>query len=163
MNTRGKKIGENMYFLKKAMALATIFLTLACATAPTVQQPDVNAWAGVSVEALDTHGFFMTVPMFRTKTDNGTEIRNYAYGYDFQECFSEAGAKNIGDFVKEDAFIKCSSSRIVCNNIFYIKEGTVLEYAPTGRCDKDKKVQPNAKTVDSKARAGRTQTFSLSP
>ncbi|MEX0829133.1 MAG: hypothetical protein WD032_02720 [Nitrospirales bacterium] len=151
MNTRGKKIGENIGFLKQAMALATIFLALGCATTPTVRQADLNAWAGVSVEALDTHGFFMTVPMFRTTTDNGTEIRNYAYGYDFQECFSKAGANTIGDFVKEDAFITCSSSSIVCNNIFYLKEGTVLEYAPTGRCDTDKKVQPHTSIVESES------------
>jgi hypothetical protein len=151
MNTRDKNTGVNICFLHMAMGLATIFLALGCATAPTVRQPDLNAWAGVSVETLGTHAFFMTVPMFRTITDSGTEIRNYAYGYDFQECFSKAGANKIGDFVEEDAFITCSSSRIVCNNIFYIKEGTVLEYAPTGRCDTDKKVQPHASNVESES------------
>jgi hypothetical protein len=147
MNIRGKEIGENIFSLKQAMALATVFFVLGCTTAPTVQEHDLNAWVGVSVEALDKHAFFMTVPMFRTKTENGTEIRNYAYAYDFQECFSKAGASNIGDFVNEDAFIACSSSRIMCNNMFYIKQGKVLEYSPTGRCDTDEKLYPNAQSV----------------
>ena len=83
--------------------------------------------------------------MFRTKTDNGTEIRNYAYGYNFGECFGNAGANKVGDFVNGNAFTTCSSSRIVCNNIFYLKEGKVVEYAPTGRCYTDAKVQPEAR------------------
>lgn len=151
MNARGNKTGVNKCFLQLAVAMAIVSLIAACAAKPTVRQHNLNAWVGVSVEALDTHVFFMTVPMFRTKTGSGTEIRNYAYGYDFQECFSKAGASNVGDFVNEDAFIACSSSRIVCNNIFYIKEGTVLEYAPTGRCDTNEKLHPNAPSVGFKS------------
>ena len=30
----------------------------------------------------------------------------------------------------------------MCNNIFYIKEGVIIEYAPTGRCYTDETVQP---------------------
>jgi len=131
--------------LQILLVLALIFLTPVCSTRPTVQQQDLDSWTNVSVEVLDSHTFFKTAPMFRTKTASGTEIRNYAYGYDFQECFSKAGADNNGDFVDEDAFIGCSSSRIMCNNMFYIKEGTVLEYAPTGRCHTNEKLQPNAR------------------
>lgn len=141
----------NGRFLQLAIALAIISLISACTVATTIRQQDLDTWAGVSVEALDTHAFFMTVPMFRTKTDSGTEIRNYAYGYDFQECFSKAGASNIGDFINEDAFITCSSSRIMCNNIFYIKQGKVLEYAPTGRCDTNEKLYPNTQSLGFKS------------
>jgi len=130
--------------LQLIIALAFISLITACTSKPLAQQHALDTWAGVSVETLDTHAFFMTVPMFRTKTGSGTEIRNYAYGYDFQACANKAGASNIGDFLSEEAFIACSSSRIVCNNLFYIKEGLVLEYAPTGRCDTDERIQPHA-------------------
>ena len=139
----------NGHSLQVIIALALIFLTTACTAGPIVQQEDLDSWTKVPVESLDTHTFFKTVPMFRTKTGSGTEIRNYAYGYDFQACASKAGASNIGDFISEDAFIACSSSRIVCNNMFYIKERTVLEYAPTGLCDTDEKIRPQAPLVGS--------------
>jgi len=144
MNGRAPKAGLNIRFLQLTIAMTIASLLVACATEPSVRQQDLDAWVGVSIEALDTHAFFKTVPMFRTNTDNGTEIRNYAFGYDFQECFGKTGASKVGDFANGNAFIICSSSRIVCNNMFYIKEEKVLEYAPTGRCDTDEKVQPEA-------------------
>lgn len=139
-----KKIDVRKVFIGLMMAMTFTCLITACTTKSTVQQQNLDSWTNVPVEVLDSHVFFKTVPMFRTKTDSGTEIRNYAYGFDFQECASKAGATNIGDFMGEDAFIACSSSKIVCNNMFYIKEGIVLEYAPTGRCDTGKKIQPHA-------------------
>ena len=138
------KLNVNIPFLQLTFGTIIIFLLAACASAPPVPKQDLHAWEGISVEALDTHTFFKTVPMFRTRTASGTEIRNYAYGYDFGECFGKEGASQFGDFVNENAFITCSSSRIVCNNIFYIKEDKILEYAPTGRCDTDERVQVEA-------------------
>ena len=145
MNARAPKAGLNIRFLQLTIAMTIASLLVACATERTVRQQDLDAWVGVSVEALDTHAFFKAVPMFRTNTDNGTEIRNYAFGNDFQECFGKTGTSKVGDFVSGNAFITCSSSRIVCNNMFYIKEEKVLEYAPTGRCDTDEKLQPKAR------------------
>ena len=127
--------------------MAIVSLVAACATEPPVRPQNLDAWVGVSVEALNTHVLFMKAPMFRTRTDSGTEIRNYAYGHDFGECFGNAGASKVGDFITEDAFIICSSSRIVCNNMFYIKEEKILEYAPTGRCGTNEKIQPDARYV----------------
>lgn len=135
----------NIRSLELTIAIIIASLVAACATTVrTVRQQDLDAWVGVSVEALDTHAFFMKVPMFRTRTDSGTEIRNYAYGYNFGECFANAGTSKAGDFVNGNDFTTCSSSRVFCNNIFYIKEGKVLEYAPTGRCYTEAKVQPEA-------------------
>ena len=85
--------------------------------------------------------------MFRTRTDSGIEIRNYANGRDVAQCFGNAGASSVGNFVIANAFTTCSSGRIVCNNIFYIKNGKVIEYAPTGRCYTDETVQPQARYV----------------
>jgi hypothetical protein len=132
------------------VAVTILALAASCASVPPAPQQDLAAWKGASVEELDAHTFFKTVPMFRTKTDGGTEIRNYAYGYNFGECFGQAGASKFGDFVHENDFITCSSSRIVCNNIFYIKEEQVLDYAPTGRCDIDEKVLPERRGLNPK-------------
>lgn len=83
--------------------------------------------------------------MYRTVTDNGIEIRNYANGVDVANCFGTAGASRSRNFINANAFTTCSSGRIVCNNIFYIKDGKVIEYAPTGRCYTDETVQPQAR------------------
>ncbi len=143
MNARTNETGGRRCFLQMMVVMtAIIALAASCASVPPAPQQDLNAWEGVSVEELDAHTFFKTVPMFRTKTDSGTEIRNYAYGYNFGECFGQAGANKFGDFVNENEFITCSSSRIVCNNIFYIKEEQVLEFAPNGRCEANEKFMP---------------------
>lgn len=148
MIERANKRGQNRRFLQLFLALGFVSLISSCATnEPTVRQQDLDAWAGVSVEALDTHPFFKKEQMFRTRTSGGTEIRNYAYGYNFLECFGRAGATRFGDFVDDNTFITCSSGRIVCNNLFYIRDGKVLEYAPTGRCTTDEKVQPEARIL----------------
>ena len=147
MNPEVHKAEMDRGFRQLIMTMAIISMITACATTParTVRQQDLDAWVGVSVEALDTHAFFIKVPMFRTRTDSGTEIRNYAYGFNLGDCFGNAGARKVGDFVNENAFTACSSSRIVCNNLFYIKEEKVLEYAPTGRCDTEAKLQPEVR------------------
>ncbi len=110
-----------------------------------VRQEDLNAWAGVPVEALDTHSFFITIPMVRTRTDGGIEIRNYANGRDVAQCFSNARANATGNYVNANSFSSCSNNRIVCNNIFYIKDGKVIEYAPTGQCKTAAFLQPEAR------------------
>lgn len=124
----------------KVTLLITLALTVAaCAT---VRKQDLDAWVGIPVEALDTHSFFITVPMYRSVTLGGIEIRNYANGADVAQCFSNASGSSTGKYVNANAFTTCSSNRIVCNNIFYIKSGVVIEYAPTGRCYTDETVQP---------------------
>jgi hypothetical protein len=127
------------------LAAIVIALLLSACAGLLVRQQDLDAWVGVPVEALDTHSFFITVPMFRTVTESGIEIRNYANGRDVASCFTNAGANRSGNFVNATAFTSCSSGRIVCNNIFYIKDGKVVEYAPTGRCYTDSSVQPQAR------------------
>ena len=131
--------------------MSALFLVASCATKPqetSVRQQDLDAWVGVSVEALDSHEFFMKVPMYRTRTDGGTEVRIYAYGFNLGECFGEAGATKVGDFVDVDEFFACSRSLVVCNHMFFIREGKVLEYAPTGRCMTNDTVRPDQQFLE---------------
>ena len=152
------KWGEKRCFFQLFFALGIVSLISSCATTePTVRQQDLDAWVGVSVEAIDTHVFFNKEVMFRTMTTSGTEIRNYAYGYNFLECFGRAGATRSGDFVDDKAFIICSSGRIVCNNLFYIRDGIVLEYAPTGRCTTDEKIRPDVRFLRPKRQEPQTR------
>jgi len=125
--------------------LLTLAISLAVISCATVRKQDLDAWVGVPVEALDTHSFFITVPVYRSITSSGIEIRNYANGEDIASCFSNASGSSTGKYVNANAFTTCSSNRIVCNNIFYIRDGIVLEYAPTGRCYTDETVRPQSR------------------
>lgn len=132
--------------MKKTVTLAFSFIIAATLVAcATVRQQDLDAWVGMPVEALDTHSLFLTVPMLRTKTESGIEIRNYANGRNFGTCSGFGSANAAGSWVNANAFSSCSSGWVGCNNIFYIKDGKVIEYAPTGRCFTDERVQPQAR------------------
>jgi hypothetical protein len=131
--------------IKYAGACIAVFLVAACATS-YVRQVDLDSWKDVPVEALDTHSFFLTVPMVRTVTESGIEIRNYVNSSGTTtSCVGSGTAYGSGQYVNSSAFSSCSSGTSTCNNIFYIKEGRVLEYAPTGNCRTDITVQPEAR------------------
>ena len=46
----------------KIISLITFALFLNGCANMTVRQEDLNAWVGVSVERLDTHSLFLTLP-----------------------------------------------------------------------------------------------------
>ena len=111
-----------------------------------VRQQDLDAWAGMPVEALETHSFFITVPVFKTKTKSGIEVWNYANSSgSYKSCYASAGAFGDDGYVSAAGYESCTTNKTICNNIFYIKDGIVLEYAPTGKCYTAAFVQPEAR------------------
>ncbi len=130
--------------MKKMIYALLLLVAVAGCTTKTVRQQDLNAWVGVPVEALDTHTLFIGLPMVKTMSTGGLEIRNYANATDGQSCFT-SGGNTGGKTVSGAAFTSCSSNRVVCNNIFYIREGKVVEYAPTGACYTDETVLPQSR------------------
>lgn len=130
---------------KSFVALSLSILSGMLGGCSTVRQQDLDTWVGVPVEALDTHSLFFTIPMLRTKTDSGIEIRNYANGRNFTICSGSGSANLTGAWVSASAFSACSSGWVGCNNIFYIKDNKVIEYAPTGKCFTDERVRPQAR------------------
>ncbi|MET4575976.1 hypothetical protein [Ottowia thiooxydans] len=109
----------------------------------SVRQQDLDAWVGAPVEALDTHPLFLTMPMYRTRTESGIETRNYVNGKEVEQCFTRFDARrNDNKYVGHSAFTTCSENRIVCNNLFYIQGSKVLRYAPTGDCFTNDSVKP---------------------
>ena len=108
-----------MKALKLTILLVVAFAMTACAT---VRKQDLDAWVGIPVEALDTHSVFLTMPVYKSTTSSGVEVRNYTNSEDVARCFSSAGGRNGGKH-DHSVFTTCSTSRIVCNNIFYIKDG----------------------------------------
>ena len=134
----------------KRFALLISLIGLVALTGCTVRQKDLDAWVGQPVEALDTQTFFLTLPMVKTITQSGVEIRNYINGRNIGSCFGSgyiSGATyNSANY---NTFANCVSRFQACNNIFYIKNGIVIEYAPTGsggmRCFTDDSVLPSSR------------------
>lgn len=140
--------------MKKIMLLCfTVVLFSGCAIRQ-VRQSDLETWKGVPVEALDTHSLFLTVPMVKTVTESGVEIRNYVNKVGISSCAQNAfGTKNsnvfgmsntaqVMSYANFNSFQNCSSQMVGCDNIFYIRDGKVLEYKPVGRCYTDDSVRP---------------------
>lgn len=133
---------------KNHVAIAALTVALvSCALGRTVRQEDLDAWVGMPVEALDTHSFFITLPLVKTVSSSGIEIRNYPNKRNIGQCFGSGSVNASGymNFATYSSFASCSSELVGCDNIFYIKNGVVLEYAPTGRCYTDETVRPQSR------------------
>ncbi len=133
-----------MYVTRRILTTLVTASLVGCAT---VRKQDLDTWVGVPVEALDTHSFFITLPMIRTVTEGGIEIRNYPNKRQVGQCFGVGGvtANTYVTLANYNTFTTCASGLVGCDNIFYIKNGMVVEYAPTGRCYTNATVQPQAR------------------
>ena len=124
--------------------LVAILLT-GCAT---VRQSDLDAWVDVPVIALDTHSFFLTLPMVRTVTDSGVEIRVYSNKRGVSSCrgsgFGSTNSPqgNTLSYANFNTFQNCMSGMVGCDGIFYIRDGRVIEAKPVGRCYTNEATQP---------------------
>lgn len=116
--------------------LIAIFILQGCALASfyrKVRPQDLKSWEGIPVSALDTHSLFLTLPEKRTLTEDKVEIRVYSNKKNIAHCLG------VGKF---NSYLTCTAGLIGCDNIFYIKEGRVIRYVPTGRCYTDDTVRP---------------------
>jgi hypothetical protein len=123
-----------------------IFLISGCAFR-TVRQVDIDAWKDVPVIALDTHSLFITVPMVRTITDQGIEIRDYVNKVGYSSCAGSAGGMGsrsgfVMSYGNFSSFQSCTARMVGCDNIFYIRDGIVIQYKPVGQCYTDESLQP---------------------
>jgi hypothetical protein len=131
-------------FTKTVLVLLVFAALVGCAT---VRQVDLDAWVGQPASALETHPFFVTVPVVKTIASDGTEIWNYVNGANLGQC---AGGGNVWgatlNYVAYSQFTGCVQRFAACNNIFYIRDGRVLRYTPVGtggmRCYTTEQLQP---------------------
>jgi hypothetical protein len=136
--------------MKTAPSLIIVFVLLCgCGATRGVRQSDLDLWVGVPVVALDTQSFFLTLPMIKTATDTGVEIRDYVNKRNISGCYQSSFGNvttpaNTVTYAYFNRFQQCSSAIVGCDNIFYIRDGKVIEYRPTGRCYTDETVQPQA-------------------
>ena len=130
--------------LKRTLSVITIVILAGCLS---VRDEDLDAWVGEPVTTLELHPLLNTLPLEIRTASDGTEIRNYVNGANLGSCFSngnifihgaQTGSLNTASF--------CSTQFAACNNIFYIRNGRVIKYAPTGsggaRCYTDDRLKP---------------------
>ena len=122
----------------------SLLITCGCMS---VRQEDLDAWVGQPVIALEMHPIFLTLPVIKTTTSDGTEIWNYVNRMNISEDRS-FGYLNAGmvDFATYNEFTTRTQRFAACHNIFYIKAGVVLRYTPVGtggaRCYTKAQLQP---------------------
>jgi hypothetical protein len=129
----------------RIIAVCVLALTLAgCAT---VHQEDLDAWAGRPVSDLDKHPIFVTLPVVRTVTQDGTEIRDYVNGRNVASC-SSGGSVFAGqvNYATYNGFTNCMQNFAACHGIFYIKNGVVQNVSAIGtggmRCYTNESMRP---------------------
>jgi len=104
-----------------------------------IDQSILDSWVGVPVAELDFHTWFITVPMTKTVTEDGTEIRNYK-----NSSNSRVTCNTTTNFPYKD-ITRCSGGESECNNIFYIREGVVTSYQLSGNCRTGESLRPQYK------------------
>jgi len=118
----------------RLMSFAAILIFALFATGcMSVRQEDREAWVGQPVTKLDLHPIFLTIPLVKTISPDGTEIRNYINGHNIGVCTGSSsiygGTINYANY---NAFSSCLARFAACNNIFYIRNGIVKQYTPIG-------------------------------
>jgi hypothetical protein len=131
----------------KPRTLVAPLVSLAMLACTGVREADLQAWQGAPASELDLHPIFITVPVIRTISSDGTEIRNYVNGRNTGEC--TGGGSIVGPTINQTSFsqfMTCMQGFAACNNIFYIKDGRVIRYTPVGtggmRCYTDERLRP---------------------
>ena len=136
--------------MRSIMAFLAILAAAGCGM---VRQQDLDAWVGAPVSELDLHPVFATMPVVKTVAADGTEMRNYVNGDTIASCAGSGSAAGYVNTASYSAFSSCASRRRACNNIFYIKNGLVTGYVPTGSggafCYTDSTTQPGFRGTSS--------------
>jgi hypothetical protein len=123
--------------LKKYLILAILIVNL-LTSCRAVHQADLDSWIGVPVIAVDTHSFLLPLPMIKTVTDSGVEIRVYSNKRGVSSC-GGTGVLSNSNF---NSFQACSAGLVGCDGIFYIRDGKVIETKAVGNCYTDESSRP---------------------
>ncbi len=114
----------------------------------SVRQVDIDSWVGQPIYKLESHPIFVTLPVIKTQTSDGTEIWNYVNGANLSNCMGNGSlyTNNKMDYNSYNYFSNCMQRYAACNNLFYIRDSKVINYTPIGtggaRCYTNEKLQP---------------------
>ncbi len=139
---------NTMRFRSTITILLGIAWLAGCAAPPVAHHEEVDVWVGTPIATLDAQPFFSTLPMVRTITPAGIEIRDYVDKRYVAGCLPLAGANtkvftmNSGTY---RAFRACSENMIGCDNVFYIDKGVVTQFAPSGQCKASEAARPQGR------------------
>ncbi len=127
--------------------ICAVLLALVIAGCASVHQEDLDAWAGHPVSDLDKHPIFLTFPVVRTTTTDGTEIRDYVNGRNVSQC-SSGGTVFAGQvsMAAYNSFTNCMQNFAACHGIFYIQNNIIEHVSAIGtggmRCYTDASSRP---------------------
>lgn len=134
---------------------AIVILVCGCATM-TPRNPQLDTWTGISAKALDSHPYFKQLPMVRKRSSSGeTEVRNYQQGHNpFSGCSALSGVGAREDSVTSFEFLACRAGLNeldrICDNIFEMKNGTIVRYTQSGACPGYDTYQPQKAAIQAK-------------
>lgn len=95
-------------------ALTVVLLTaiLAGCGSLVVRQADLDAWIGQPIAALEAHPIFLTMPVVKTVTSDGTEIWNFVNGADVAGCSGGASVySGTVNFATYTTFSNCMAKK----------------------------------------------------
>jgi hypothetical protein len=132
--------------MRVGIAAACAF-ALTVASCATVHQEDLDSWSGHPVADLDKHPIFLTFPVVKTVTPDGTEMRDYVNGRNVASC-SSGGSVFAGpvNYATYTGFTSCMQNFAACHAIFTIKNGVIQSVSAIGtggmRCYTNETVRP---------------------
>lgn len=98
--------------------LFSILLCTSCALLE--QKKPIDRWIGLPLSKLDSHTIFLTTPYETREIEDGVEVRVYK--------------RNAPVDVISPIGILGSTSQVVCNHLFYIKENRIIDHKEVGNC-----------------------------
>jgi hypothetical protein len=133
--------------MKAGARVAVVTIACVLGGCATVRQEDLQSWEGQPVAALESHPVFLTMPVVRTTTSDGVEIRHYVNGREVTSCSGGgtvfAGSVSMATY---NQFASCVRNFGACNAIFYIRNGRVESLSAVGtggaRCYSNETMRP---------------------
>ena len=142
--------------------MKTIMALVACALSFSTQAKtnfeDIDAWRGVSINALDTHQIWNRIKQLKATNAEGEEVRVYVNRYERSDknafltidglVFLKPELSNLcatkfkAGYKDLLAYLKCSDKLYGCDNVFVLKDNQVISYTPVGNCSTNPKLRP---------------------
>jgi len=91
---------------------------------------------------------FLIFPVIKATTEEGTQIRHYVVGHNFEECFSSEKAELSEEvnFARYTDFVSCMQRFPACHNVFYVNDDIIQRVSATSTggavCNTNENLRP---------------------